>query len=84
MNDKIGSSLPVQLHFKFTFGPLLQKQGAELWSPEEMEHFAELYDQAVHQLRVVARILRHRRARAQAPRPPARLTWIPPRRAALN
>lgn len=60
---------PEQLEFKFTFGsPLLVEMGAQLWSPEKMEKMADLCAQSEHQLRVVAKILRHRahrRARRQ-------------------
>lgn len=51
-----------QLEFKFTFGPFLHEQCAELWPVEKMLYAAKVYEQAAHQLRVIALALQNRRS----------------------
>jgi len=78
---KNGSSDPKQLEFKFTFAPLLREQGAESWTPEQMDEVAEGLEKQAHQLRTVAKIIRYRRRRS--PSPP-RLKWLPRLKASMN
>lgn len=81
---KTGSSPKYkQTEFKFTFGPFLQDQGAELWPPQKMIEIADLYEDAAHQLRVISEILYHKKRPCPfAPKPLLKL--LPPRKLALN
>jgi len=78
----IGSSNPKQLEFKFSFAPALREQGAEAWTPEKMDEVALRLEKQAHQLRTVAKIIRHRRRSLLPSRP--RLKWLPRLKAAMN